>query len=293
MPVSHPPTHRIFPFFLLLLAVLCACAVSAPSLWADDQPASKPYPKLPTTLLNAEEQSRFSKLAQSELCPCEGSLDSLDACLQRDNGGCRLALQIAKSTMRRIKEGESDSDIVDAIVKEVELARKVYTFDLKNTPHKGADPSSAKITIVEYADFQCPYCARAADTMKSLLKEHGSQLTVYFKQYPLKMHDHARLAAQATLAAHRQNKFWELHDTLMEKQSEISPENIQTWAKDLGLDMPRFNKDLSEVDPLVAADLSEGDSFDLTGTPTIFINGIRFEGSLEELTETINERLKE
>jgi protein-disulfide isomerase len=295
-PSVAPPLFALRLCLLLsLLLAVCACAGASPgSALADDAATESRYPLLPLSLLNAEQRARFITLAQSELCPCDGILDSLDACLQRDNGGCRLSLQIAKGAMRKMKEGESDSDISDHIIQSVQLAKKVYTFDLKQTPFKGADPSKAKVVIVEFADFQCPHCARAAKTMREVISD-SDQVTVYFKQYPLKMHEHARAAAQAALAAHRQGKFWEMHDALMENQETISPDNIQAWAKSLDLDMARLAADMAspDIDAIINADVLAGDDADLTGTPTIFVNGVRFDGSLEELEEAVKDRLKE
>jgi protein-disulfide isomerase len=285
-------TPRHWLLLPLLLVLLSACA-ALPSVFADAPPADARYPRLPLVLLKDDQRARFVTLAQGELCPCDGALDSLDACLQRDDGGCRLALQVAKGAMRKMREGESDSDIGDYIIQEVQRAKKVYTFDLKDTPWKGADPANAKVTIVEYADFQCPFCARAAEALDALAQ--GPGVTIYFKQYPLKMHEHARAAALASLAAHRQGKFWPMHDALMSRQGSISPANIKAWAKELGLDMARFEADVASpaLEAIINADVLEADDFDLTGTPTIFLNGVRFEGSLEELRDAVAERAKE
>lgn len=298
LPTNPPrlPTLPTLPAslapLLLLLALLSACA-ALPAALADAPPSDTRYPKLPLALLNPDQRARFVTLAQGELCPCDGTPDSLDACLQRDDGGCKLALQVSKGAMRKMKEGESDSDVSDFMIQEIQRAKKVYTFNLKDTPWKGTDPAKAKVVIVEYADFQCPFCARAAEALAPIAEQSG--VTVYFKQYPLKMHEHGRAAALASLAAHRQGKFWPMHDALMSRQASITAANIRAWAQDLGLDMARFDADIAspDLEALINADVLEADDFDLTGTPTIFLNGVRFEGSLEELQEAVSERLKE
>ena len=297
MPPSHPlrTSRRRTGLMCLLLLLLSTLAVShAPQAFAEDAVKEDRYPMIPLKLLEGDQQARFLKIAQAELCPCEGVFDSLDACLQKENAGCSLAFNVATLAMRKLKEGESDSDVVDAIVKQIERARKVYTFDLDGVPHKGAAPEKAKLTIVEFADFQCPHCARGSKTLRDVVKKHGDEITIYFLQFPLPGHPHSRLAARASLAAHQQGKFWELHDLMMDNQSTLSPDNITAYAQMIGLNMDRFNADINDkkIETMIDASLQIGTQVELTGTPSFFINGIRFEDSLEDLEKTIDERLK-
>jgi protein-disulfide isomerase len=147
-------------------------------------------------------------------------------------------------------------------------------------------PAGADIIIVEYSDFQCPACRAAVAPMKDLLKIYGDRVRFIFKHYPLERpHRWARLAAKSTECAGRQGKFWELHDTLYEKQEEWSGEEgavkIASYAKALKLDETAFAACVEDpaVDALVSREAQEGEDRWVSSTPTFFINGKRFVGA--------------
>ncbi len=136
-------------------------------------------------------------------------------------------------------------------------------------------PKDAKVTIVEFSDFQCPYCTRAADATKQLKKKYGDKVRFIFRQFPLGFHKNAHLAAQASLAANAQGKFWEYHDTLFANQKALLRPDLEKYAKTLGLDMVKFKKALDEgtYKAAVDADMKLGQSVGVQGTPTLMING--------------------
>jgi protein-disulfide isomerase len=138
-------------------------------------------------------------------------------------------------------------------------------------------PDNAKVTIVEFSDFQCPFCTRAASVVQQIREKYGDKVRVVFRQYPLPMHAEARLAAQAALAAHQQGKFWEYHDLLFKNQRSLQRASLEEYAKQASLDVERLKKGLN--DPLLAAavdaDVKLGEEVNVNGTPTIFINGKR------------------
>ena len=105
-------------------------------------------------------------------------------------------------------------------------------------------PASAKVTIVEFSDFQCPYCAKAAAEVKQILNKYPKDVRLIFKQFPLDIHSQAAVAAEASLAAQAQGKFWEMHDRLYANFRSISKARILTWAQEMGLDVTRFKTDL-------------------------------------------------
>src|SRR3989344_847796 len=149
-------------------------------------------------------------------------------------------------------------------------------FDLKNAAVKGKD--DAKITIVEYSDFQCPFCSRFyAQTLPSILKDwvDSGKAKIYFKHFPLtSIHPNAQKASEATECAKDQNKFWEMHDKIFENQAAIQIADLKKYAADLKLDTAKFNKciDDGEKAAAVNADLQEGFANGVTGTPSFFIN---------------------
>ncbi len=152
---------------------------------------------------------------------------------------------------------------------------KVYEIDVGKAPIKG-NPN-ARVTIVEYSDFQCPFCSRAQPVIEAVLKKYPDDVRLVFKHFPLGFHKAARPTAIASLAAHKQGKFWEMHDVLFETSSKLDAAKIPEYAKQAGLDMERFIVDLeanrTEYDKLVSADYNSGTKVDVRGTPTLYING--------------------
>ena len=133
----------------------------------------------------------------------------------------------------------------------------------------------ALVTIVEWSDFQCPYCSRVTPTMEQLTKEYGDELRVAFKHNPLGFHPRAKPAALAAEAAGRQGKFWEMHDKLFENQKALTDENFIAWAGELGLDVETFKKDLADpaLDKKATAHQQQGMAVGARGTPAFFVNG--------------------
>jgi protein-disulfide isomerase len=143
-------------------------------------------------------------------------------------------------------------------------------------------PENAAITLVEFSDFQCPFCYKAAAELAATLKAFPTQVRLVFREYPLESHSQAALAAAAAIAAHRQGKFWQLHDVLFANRQNLSKPAITAMASKLGLDMKRFEADWSskETAAVIARDVQDGDRAGVEGTPTVFINGKRYHGPL-------------
>jgi protein-disulfide isomerase len=145
-------------------------------------------------------------------------------------------------------------------------------------------PAKARLTLVEYGDYECPHCARAHLMLQELLPAHADTVRLAFRNFPLSQaHPHAERAAEAAEAAAAQGKFWEMHDTLFENQDALEDENLIGYAQALGLDAAKFERELSEgvYTEKVKQDFREGVRSGVNGTPTFFINGIRYDGSWE------------
>jgi protein-disulfide isomerase len=138
-------------------------------------------------------------------------------------------------------------------------------------------PDNAPVTIVEFSDFQCPFCSRAANTVHQVKEKYGTKVRFVFRQFPLSFHKQAHLAAEAALAANAQGKFWEFHDKLFADQSKLERPSLEQVAKDLGLDVEAFKKalDTNSFAPAVDADQKLGEAVAVDGTPTMFLNGKR------------------
>ena len=141
--------------------------------------------------------------------------------------------------------------------------------------------SNAPLELVEYGDYECPYCGKAYPIVKNIQQELGSNLKLVFRNFPLsKIHPHAFSAAVATEAAARQDKFWEMHDIVFENQKILSTEKIIELAKSIELDMDRFQNDMQqkELADKVSKDFERGMRSGVNRTPTFFVNGKKYEG---------------
>jgi protein-disulfide isomerase len=151
-----------------------------------------------------------------------------------------------------------------------------------NAEDHASGPDDAAVTLVEYGDYECPYCAMAHPIVKKAQLELESQLRFVFRNFPLaEAHPHARLAAQAAEAAGAQGKFWEMHDMLFEHQDALEVADVTGYAQSLGLDTAKFARDL-EAAPFVKRvrdDFRSGVKSGVNGTPTFFMNGTRYDGS--------------
>jgi len=156
--------------------------------------------------------------------------------------------------------------------------------------------ANAKITLVEFSDFQCPYCSKAVIQIAATLKAYPNDVRLIFKQYPLDSHPQAAISAAASLAAHAQGKFWPLHDVMFANRPKLSREAILAWAKEIGVDMKKFVADMDspETRKTVLRDQADGDKAGVEGTPTFFINGQKYNGDLapESLKPVIDGELK-
>jgi Na+/H+ antiporter NhaA len=153
-------------------------------------------------------------------------------------------------------------------------------------------PDDAPVTLVEYGDFECPYCGQAERTIRELLSSHGDDVRYVWRHLPLSdVHPEAQLAAEAAEAAAAQGKFWDMYDTLLSHQEELSPRDLLRHAGELGLDVDRFRDELRgrEYASRVSEDVSSADESGVSGTPTFFINGRRHYGvyDIDTLSEAV------
>jgi protein-disulfide isomerase len=148
-------------------------------------------------------------------------------------------------------------------------------------------PSTAPITLVEYGDYQCPYCGQAYPIVKELQERLGKRLRFVFRNFPLStMHPYAEQAAEAAETAGAHGKFWEMHDMLYENQEALDDENLVQYASALGLDPARFTGEMTKhtQEARVREDFMSGARSGVNGTPTFFINGVRHDDSFDPAT---------
>jgi Na+/H+ antiporter NhaA len=153
-------------------------------------------------------------------------------------------------------------------------------------------PEDALVTLVEYGDFQCPYCGQAESVIRELLASFGDEVRYVWRHLPLNdVHPNAQMAAEASEAAAAQGGFWRMHDTLLDHQDELRPDDLERYAQELGLDSERMMEELRrrEYAPRVSEDVASADESGVSGTPTFFVNGRRHYGTydMSTLTETV------
>jgi protein-disulfide isomerase len=187
-----------------------------------------------------------------------------------------------------------------ADLKRMEAANQPLSAALQATLVKGDVPSfgpaDAKVTLVEFSDFQCPYCAKAAETTHKIKEKYGSKVHFVFHQFPLSFHDKAHVAAEAGMAAHAQGKFWQMHDLMFANQGALDRGALDKYAKDVGLNVATFKKALDGKQYVAAvdADVKLGGDAAVNGTPSLFLNGARVENpsSFEAVSALIEAALK-
>jgi protein-disulfide isomerase len=157
-------------------------------------------------------------------------------------------------------------------------------------------PEGAPVTIVEFSDFECPYCSRAEETVKKVMEEYKGKIRLYYRDYPLPFHGKAQKASEAALCAGDQNKYWEMHAKLFSSQQALAIPQLKEHAKGLGLDAGKFDKCLDGGDKAKEVETSKkaGEELGVNGTPHFFINGRPLSGAqpFEEFKKIIDIELK-
>ena len=171
-----------------------------------------------------------------------------------------------------------------------------YRIDVVAGDDPAKGPSTAPVTLVEFSDFQCPYCARVGPALKRVEETYGDKVRIVYKDFPLlQIHSNAAKAAEAGSCAADQGKFWQLHDKMFENQAKLSVADLKQFAKDAGLDSGAFDQclDSGKKSAEWNEDLADGERYGVTGTPAFFVNGRLLGGaaSFEKFAEVIDDEL--
>ncbi len=195
-----------------------------------------------------------------------------------------MLVDAAKNEARRKRVRDLFAELLTKAHYEVLVAEPVAPRkDVPTTgPTKGV--ATAPVTIVEFADFQCPYCGKAAATAAQVLAAYPGQVKLVFRHFPLSFHERAPLAGQAAACADEQGKFWAYHDALFGSGGALEESDLVAQAEQVGLDRTRFAECLASPrgKAVVARDLEEGKRLGVTGTPAFFINGVMISGAQPE-----------
>ncbi|MDR2338033.1 MAG: thioredoxin domain-containing protein [Deltaproteobacteria bacterium] len=197
----------------------------------------------------------------------------MEAYLNSDAGIEKIMTAMSKYAQKKQQQDEEEKN-KDAIAN-----YKKY-FSIGNSPVKGN--KNAKVTVVEVSDFECPYCSRGKAVIDEVLKAYPKEVKVVFKNLPLSFHQNAKPAALAALAAGEQKKFWEMHNLIFDNQRELSREKYLEFAKQLKLDLKKFEKDMDgeKLAKQLDNDIEMAGKLGVQGTPGFFINGTPIRGAL-------------
>ena len=227
-------------------------------------------PGVDLSQLSEAQRDVFFQIALSEPSAC-GKPHSLVKSLQTD-AQCRASRTLAQFVADRVAAGtpvETIQTTVASLAKHLE----VHEISIANRPVYGSD--KAPVTIVVFADYECPHCAAEAPVLRSAVQKFRGQAKLVFRNFPLSGHERAKPAAFACEAAFKQGKFWEMNEKVFAHQSDLEDDDLLDYAKEIGLDLEKFKTDMSsaEVAAAVETDRADGEKLQIEGTPAVYING--------------------
>ena len=265
-------THRFHPkVAVCLLAFSCALAAPPP------KPALAAGPVPPEAMtglvfegLTPEQKALAVSILNENGCDCGCGMKV--AVCRRDDAKCPRSPGLGKSVIDLAKQGKGRDEIVKAVLSP---PSKYVAFALTPGDAPSIGPKNAKVTLLHYFDYQCPFCTRAVPAIDQIAKDYPDSVRIVFKMHPLNMHPNAMPAAEAAMAAAAQGKFLEMHHKLFESQQQLTRERFLSLAKEIGLDVDRFTKELDAhtYAAAIQKDANEAESIGATGTPASFING--------------------
>jgi len=278
--------RKLVPFFLL--AALCL----AQGTWQ----TATDLPGVDWTGVTAPRKQAALKFMRDETCSC-GCNMKIAECRVTDPS-CAVSRKLSGVVVKDFSAGKN-AEFIRAELKKIAaepppLLDEAVSISTAGDPYKG--PANARMTMVEYSDFQCPFCSKAVAQANAVLKIFPKDVKLVFKQFPLDSHADAEFGAEAALAAQAQGKFWEMHDLLFEHQANLKDATLLKLAVQLRLSSDHLKHALAEgtYAPRVKTDLDSGIASGVQGTPTFYINGQRHDGSydFESMVEAIESHVK-
>jgi len=268
------------------MAVLClfgALTLVAQAPSPDAWKTSETLGDVDLSSLTPVQKKAVLKLLREEDCSCQCGMKTAE-CIMKDTN-CSYSRALAKIAIQGVKDGKTlmeISKLMDASPKahRPKLLEDPITIPVAGAPVKG--PENARITLVEFSDFECPYCAAAVRQVDTIMAAYPKDIKLIYKQFPLSMHPHAEISAEASLAAREQGKFWEMYELLFKNSRQLSKSSILAMAKELNLDMQKFEAalDSGKFKKDVQKDIADGEASNVYGTPAFYINGKQYNGEV-------------
>jgi protein-disulfide isomerase len=254
---------------LALTALLVACHGGP----ADDpsKQGNVDLPGVDTRELTPREKHEFSQYASELAAPCQAVAVPVAQCVI-ERRPCPACLAAAQMIAKAVRDGMAREQVEELYKKRFDSAG-AKTIPADGSPSRG--PDAAPVTIVEFADFECPFCQRIAASLDELWEKRKTAVRFIYKFMPLSMHPHGELAARAAIAAQAQGKFWEMHHQIFANGEHLEQTDLEGYAKAIGLDVDRFRASMqaAATKARLDADHKLADDLGVKGTPTIFING--------------------
>src|SRR5262249_22490063 len=236
-----------------------------------EEPRIEKLAGVDTSSLTPREQREWSTYVSELLAPCSDQPVSIAQCI-KESRPCSLCLPAARFLVERVTRGAARSQ-GEAAFRLRFAPDQVKSIDETDSPWKGA--KDAPVVIVEWADFECPFCGAASPVLDKLVLQYPNSIRLVFKTYPLAAHEHSEIAARAAVAAGKQGKFWEMHHTLFaNQQGGLDRDVLMRLAGELKLDEKKFAVDLDSepVADAVNRDRKQAEKLELRGTPMIYVN---------------------
>jgi predicted DsbA family dithiol-disulfide isomerase len=233
-------------------------------------------PGVETRGFTPREKHEFSRYVAELGAPCPGVAVPIAQCIL-ERRACPSCLPAAIAIAKAVREGMAREQ-VEGLYKQRFDVSSAKSIPIDGSPARGSD--GATVTIVEFADFECPFCQHIAPQLDDLWEKKKPNLRFVFKFMPLAMHPRGEPAARAAIAAQAQGKFWEMHHQLFANGQHLEESDIDAYAKAMGMDLGRFHSDMQSpaTKARLDADRKLADDLGVKGTPTIFINGRLYDG---------------
>nr|HEX4314635.1 thioredoxin domain-containing protein [Kofleriaceae bacterium] len=282
--------HLVLAALILPLLACTACekspkAETSPTNPSDTTPAvvpvadgpvdTTPLPNVDVSKLDPDKQKLFYKLVGTLSSPC-GKAHSLRTSFTTDQS-CRRAPFAVRYVEMLLGDDAGEDDVIKAYTAKYKPSGPTQKFDVSKAPHAG--PEDAPIRFVEFFDYGCPHCKAFKPMMDQVLKDESGKVVTYYLMFPLEqLHHDSRSAAAAVLAANAQGKFEQMHEMLFDRAPAHDHASVSGYAKDLGLDMAKFEKDYDAMNAQVTADEKQGETANVDSTPTLYFNDRKYDG---------------
>jgi protein-disulfide isomerase len=232
-----------------------------------------------TSEFTPREKREFAHYATELGAPCPNVALSVARCVN-EKAACPTCFDAAQMIAKAVREGMA-AEQIEGLYKDRFDPASAKVIPVDGSPSRG--PESAPVTLVEFADFECPFCQKVAPELDALWEKRKDSLRFVYKFMPLSMHPHGEISARAAIAASDQGKFWEMHHKLFEAAGRLDQTDLEEYAKAIGLDLPRFRIDMQSAATTarIQQDHALADTLGVKGTPTLYVDGREYDPKVD------------